>query len=321
VLHDQKALKLIKDNKYLVETADCDRNDFTYGEWLNSIAFNNNAKGIILDVRDDLPYEAIRRLREQGITIATIDDPTDRRLLVDLAFYPPVPQIERMDWKGFMGQLYVGWEWVILRQEFKRKLPYLNIKRKEIHQSQLPKILVTMGGSDPKGMTLKVAKSLALLDDQFEVTIILGPGFVNRRELDKFCNNYMHSCQILENISNMADVMAEVDLAVASFGVTAYELAAMHVPAIHICLSEDHVQSALIFQESGMAVCLGLAECLTEDKIADSIKRTLFEDVLHDNFCHWSEKLDGLGAARIAQLIMLKSDKGVYLHGPQMGCS
>lgn len=321
VIHDQKAIRLIEDNEYFVETADNTRNDFIYGDWLNSIVLNNNAKGIILDVRDDLPYEALRKLREQGITIVTIDDPTDRRLFADFAFYPPVPQIEGMNWNRFTGQLYVGWEWVVLRREFERKLSHSNIKRKEIHQSQSPKILVTMGGSDPKGMTLKVAKALTLIEDQFEVTVILGPAFAYRRNLVELCDNLIQPYRIIENISNMADIMAEVDFAVASFGITAYELAAMHVPAIHVCLSEDHVQSAQIFQESGMATCLGLAECLTEEKIANSIKQVLFEDIPHKKFHHWSEKLDGRGAARIAQLITSKLDKGGYLHEPQMGCS
>jgi spore coat polysaccharide biosynthesis protein SpsF len=93
VLLDQKAIELIENHGYPVETADRTRKDFSYGAWLNSVVVNINARGIILDVRDDLPSETINNLREKGILIATIDDPTDRRLLADFAFYPPVPQV------------------------------------------------------------------------------------------------------------------------------------------------------------------------------------------------------------------------------------
>ena len=40
---------------------------------------------------------------------------------------------------------------------------------------------------------------------------------------------------------------ASADLAVASFGVTAYELAAVGVPAVYLCLTDDHAESAEAF--------------------------------------------------------------------------
>ena len=319
VLLDQKAIELIENHGYHVETTDYARNDFSYGEWLNNVVVNINARGVILDVRDDLPSETINDLRGKGVLIATIDDPTDRRLLADLAFYPPVPQVERMDWQGFTGQLYVGWEWVVLRREFAQTV------RTRREKSRVPKasknILVAMGGSDPQDMTLKAINALALLHEQFGVTIILGPGFTKRKALNESLDNFPHPYRILENISNMADIMAESDIAVASFGVTAYELAAMGVPAIYLCLSEDHVKSALFFQDSGMATCLGLVDHLIEEKIAASIKSALFEDIPHKNIHHQSKKIDGCGVARIAQLIASKLYKGGYLYEPQMGHS
>ena len=70
----------------------------------------------------------------------------------------------------------------------------------------------------------------------------------------------------------MSDIMAEADLAVASFGVTAYELAAMGVPAIYLCLTEDHEQSALMFQDSGLGLSLGLADFATDDELIASVE-------------------------------------------------
>jgi spore coat polysaccharide biosynthesis protein SpsF len=279
VLRDKKAIKIIQDYGYFVETKDFFKNDFIYGDWINSVIQNHNVKCIILDVRDDLPSEIICIYRERGTLIVTIDDPTDRRLLADLAFYPPAPQVAKMDWKGFTGQLYVGWEWVVLRREFSKD----NINHCVINNMtgdvKVPNILITMGGSDPQGMTLKVLKALAFIDNKLEVTVVIGPGFGYQKDLLKLLNHFSHPYRILENVSNMADIMAESNLAVASFGVTAYELAAMQVPTLQICLSEDHVQSALSFQESGMATCLGIAEFLTEEKIAGSLKQALFKKI------------------------------------------
>jgi UDP-2,4-diacetamido-2,4,6-trideoxy-beta-L-altropyranose hydrolase len=322
VLQENKAVELIKNHTYHVETTDYARKDFVYGDWLNSIVHKNSPYAFIFDVRDDLPLETLSRFREKGILIVTIDDPTDRRLLADLVFYPPVSQVKAMNWEGFTGQLYVGWEWVVLRREFSQNRKN-SIKRiNEASKSKILNILVTMGGSDPKGMTLKAIKALIDVDNQFEATIILGPGFVHRERLNELLKNFPHSYRIYENISNIAGIMAESDLAVASFGVTAYELAAIGVPAIHLCLTEDHVQSASSFHDNGMALSLGLEDHVLPDKMAASIQHFINDENLRLRMAHQSKtSVDGRGAIRIAQLVASKLEKGGYLHEPQMGHS
>lgn len=50
-----------------------------------------------------------------------------------------------------------------------------------------------------------------------------------------------HRCyDVREDAHDMPALMAQADLAIASFGVTAYELAARGVPAIYLCLTDDH---------------------------------------------------------------------------------
>ena len=86
--------------------------------WLNAHISSQKPDILILDVRSDLATEALERWRSGGLFIATLDDPSDRRLETDLAFYPPVPQVRDFDWSGFTGELYIGWDWVVLRREF-----------------------------------------------------------------------------------------------------------------------------------------------------------------------------------------------------------
>jgi UDP-2,4-diacetamido-2,4,6-trideoxy-beta-L-altropyranose hydrolase len=319
ILRDNKAIELIESHGYQVTAADPNEEDFCYEEWLNNIVKQNNPNSIILDVRDDLPSETISNFHKQGILIVTIDDPTDRRLLADLAFYPPVPQVERMDWKGFTGQLYVGWEWVVLRREFSQTYRNSSTRRNETCASKIRNILVTMGGSDPQGMTLKAVKAMALLNDHFEATIILGPGFTHRKKLDELLKGFSHQYKIYESLSNMSDIMAEADLAVASFGVTAYELAAMGVPAIYLCLTEDHEQSALMFQDSGLGLSLGLADFATDDELIASVRYFMNnENIRLKTANHLKNNIDGRGATRIAQLVTSVVSKGGYRNESQV---
>ena len=91
---------------------------FYYANWLNECVKKVDARAIVFDVRDGLTRAVVKELRNNGVLIVTIDDPEDKRLEADLAFYPPVPQVKSIDWAGFTGELHIGWEWVILRKEF-----------------------------------------------------------------------------------------------------------------------------------------------------------------------------------------------------------
>jgi len=52
----------------------------------------------------------------------------------------------------------------------------------------------------------------------------------------------------------MAEFLITIDFAIISFGVSAYELVAMRIPAIHICLDEDHWTSSEVFEGMDYAV-------------------------------------------------------------------
>ena len=120
-----------------------DEKTFDYEEWLTDCINQTKANILIMDMRDVLTQKELKRIKKKtGIKVVTIDDPEDKRLEADIAFYPPIPQLEKMNWKGFNGELCIGWEYVVLRKEF--LIPYQKPK------NQIPNILVSMGGTDEK---------------------------------------------------------------------------------------------------------------------------------------------------------------------------
>jgi len=305
VLYDNKAMEMILNHGYKVETANPREDQFDYGDWFNCIVKKNHPCALILDIRDDLPPNIVSNLRKKGILVVTIDDPTDRRLLADLAFYPPVPQVEKMDWQGFTGQRFIGWEWVILRREFSHNDENLYKRIKATKKTKIHNILVTMGGSDPKGMTLKTMEALKVIDGQFEVTIILGPGFAHRDSLNEILGNFPHIHRIFENVLNIGDIMAEADLAVASFGVTAYELAAMGVPSVYLCLTQDHCKSSSVFQKNKIAFCMGQIDEVDVETLAQKVKYLVSHQKLRRNMIKRSQKLfSDNGTPLVAQKII-----------------
>lgn len=135
--------------------------------------------------------------------------------------------------------------------------------------------MITMGGSDPQGMTLKAVKALELLDDNFEAVVVLGVGFQHKEELNDLLSDCKHRFNVRENVKNMVEIMSQSDFAIVSFGVTAYELAVMGVPAIYLCLTEDHAESVSAFVEEGRAISLGVFTHVNTEMIAKQISNIL----------------------------------------------
>lgn len=288
--------KLVRARGYLAFTPPEDEGWFDYPEWLEGVVNQVQARALVLDVRDDLPARAVGRLREGGLLIATLDDPSDRRLEADLAFYPPVPQAKRLHWTGFTGQLHLGWEWVVLRRGF----AHAPIR---VHHER-PMVLMTMGGSDPAGLTLRAVAALDRLPGDFDALVVLGPGHSDHGELaDLLAATRRHFC-LRHDVSDMPGLMAQADLAVASFGVTAYELAAMGVPAIYLCLTQDHAESASAFVEAGMADSLGVCTQVTAEVLAERVGALLADAPRRARMGQRARGLvDGCGAERVARMV------------------
>lgn len=296
-------IKMVEEKGYRVIALQESGQYFDYGNWLIECVKEVAARVIVLDVRDGLTREAVKELRNKGILIVTIDDSDDKRLEADLAFYPPVPQVQSTDWAGFTGQLYAGWEWVVLRREFAYRPPRIPHNH--------PVILVTMGGSDPAGLTLKTVEALDPLDEDFETVVVLGPSFCHGHALNNLLLRARRRFNLRQDVTDMPGLMAQADLAVVSFGVTAYELLAMSVPAIHVCLTADHSESASAFVEAGVALNLGVYGDSTPGALARSVRSLLEQNELRILMSRRASGLiDGGGAARIADLIATNVERG-----------
>ena len=272
------------------------------GKWVDGLIKMMSPDALIMDFRTDLRGSWVKGWREKGVLIVDIDDLGDRRLESDLAFYPPVPQVNEMDWQGFEGKLFSGWEWVILRRQFSDPPG-----RPASKPGDPPVILVTMGGSDPAGLTVRALRVLDLVEEKFRVITVVGRGFSQRKDLAQVLREVSYPVEVLEDVDDMASVMSKADLAIASFGVTAYELAVMGVPAVFLCLTEDHARSASLFEEAGIGVNLGVHSKVREGEVRKALMKLLADPVhLKGMSQEASSLVDGRGAARAGALMVEK---------------
>jgi spore coat polysaccharide biosynthesis protein SpsF len=246
---------------------------------------------LVLDCREGPSRAEIAGLNAG--TVCVIDDASERRLAADLAYYPPVPQAEALDWSGSHCTARIGWEWSLLglSQTPPRPKP----------MSPRPTLLVAMGGSDPHELTLRMARALTRLDPVFRARFVIGPGMKDREKIAAAIVKLKSNFETIEGADDLATEYASADLALAAFGVTAYELASYGVPALYLCLTEDHALSASAFEYAGMGISLGLADQAADERIARSVL-ALLGDAQRRREMHQAGRMtiDGNGAARIA---------------------
>ena len=260
----------------------------------SELLVNNKVDAIVFDGQNGLSNEYIQAL--SAVTVV-IDDSSDRRLVTDLGFYPPVPQFEKLNWQNAKGCYFHGWDWVVLN------LPS-QISRQQSDDGT-PQVLLTMGGSDPKGFTLKALKAMGQVEQSFKLHLVVGPAFKQTQQVTELIKELKLNVQIYQSLPNLFRLMSKADIAVASFGVTAYELASMGVPVILLSLTDDHSQTAQLFNEFGMGISLGLGENISELELAKQVNNLLANVSERNTMSQQGQKLiDGKGAERIGMKIL-----------------
>lgn len=248
---------------------------------------------LVLDCREGPSRAELSHMSQSIAVTAVVDDASERRLAVDFAYYPPLPQVDELEWQGSRCTPRIGWEWAPLG------LAAGAVRSKPL--SPRPTLLVAMGGSDPFGLTLRAARALARLDPVFRARFVIGPGMEEREKVAAAIVKLKSNFETIEGADDLATEYACADFALAAFGVTAYELASFGVPSLYLCLTEDHALSASAFEYAGMGVSLGIADAASDELIAKSVW-TLLGDATRRREMRAAGLMtvDGEGAARIA---------------------
>lgn len=251
---------------------------------------------LLLDGREGPSRADLAKLKRGVAVTAVIDDAHERRLAADYAYYPPVPGAIALNWGGSHTLPRLGWEWAILGLN-SNNLP----QSREAGRSTRPTVLVAMGGSDPCGLTLRMAKALSVLDCEFRVRFVIGTGMKEAQKVARGLVMLKKNYETVEGASDLSTEYAGADVALCAFGVTAYELAASGVPALYVALNEDHLASASAFADAGMGISLGLAAKAGDAEIARHVQWLLNRpNVRREMRAMALSLVDGQGAARVA---------------------
>ncbi len=148
------------------------------GNALASLVASKRPDIVICDARENLARDDLVRLAAKIAVVAVIDDSSDRRLSATHAYFPPVPQVENLSWKGTKTQVRVGWEWALLGFDPSSVAP-----NRVSLDAVRARMVISMGGSDPLDLTRLAACGLAKITAPFGARFVIGPGFRNPSRL------------------------------------------------------------------------------------------------------------------------------------------
>lgn len=143
------------------------------------------------------------------------------------------------------GKVFAGGAYTPLREQFSLH-PY--------HVwDEVKDLFLSTGGTDPFNIAGSLAAKLIASGDFRDVSIhiLTGPMHVHRAEL-KTLSEQNDRILLHENVTDMAALMAECDLAFSAGGTTLYELCAVGVPSVSYSMADNQMPGAQAFDQAGL---------------------------------------------------------------------
>ncbi len=149
---------------------------------------------------------------------------------------------------------------------------YLDMRDKQINE-YAKKLLITCGGSDPTLVSSRVLNALGKFDKRvLDIKLVIGPGFSDRleRELLRIADASPHNVIFVKAPDNLSEAMEWCDLAIATSGLTKYELAATGTPAILMSIDQSHDAVNQNFSCANSVIDLGVVSKVSDVDLTDS---------------------------------------------------
>lgn len=194
-------------------------------DWLTP----SSVQGLFIDDYE-INSDDLKQLSDSEKIIGILDDQSCRRAMPVGLVINPAPDLTPADFSESApaATFCLGPEFTFLREEFHR------FPDKPLHERE--RILITLGGTDPKALSLPLAIALASELPSTPFDLILGHNFQPPSAAPE--NLTIHS-----RVDNMAALMGEAGLAVTAAGGTLGELASQGVPTISLTLFDNQMSA------------------------------------------------------------------------------
>lgn len=226
-----------------------------HSHWLGATQVEDAAAcaGILTDVNTDwlivdnyaLDDRWELALKPHYRKLMVIDDLADRPhhcdLLLDQTFGRDAEDYHAL--VPASSRLLCGSRYALLRPEFAALRDY-SLQRRA--KPQLRQLLITMGGVDKDNATGQVLETLrgCALPPQCQITVVMGATAPWLAEVSRQAQNMPWPTTVMVGVSDMAQLMADSDLAIGAAGATSWERCCLGLPTIMLVLADNQYKVA-----------------------------------------------------------------------------
>jgi UDP-2,4-diacetamido-2,4,6-trideoxy-beta-L-altropyranose hydrolase len=293
-------------------------------DWLENVIFERGIQRLVV-APHSLSAELIRKVSPDWLVIDSYEIPAE--LIGSARAFTRVLAIVDGDTRNVDADLYVdhnvgaenimwpsnvsprmlaGSRYALIRRAVR------NVKREAPWQaiSEPPRVLAFMGGTDPTGMIVRVARAIAALPITTKGVVICAPAW---REQVAALLADKPEIRVIPPTNDLPALLATTDIAISAAGTSSWELCTLGIPSILIEVVDNQTESLRKMTKLGLVIGLspsdfdgnGLTESLTshlEALLNDESARHRLSQRCADTF-------DGQGTQRVVEA-MLKLSVG-----------
>ncbi len=263
---------------------------------LADLCITDSAQFVLLDRRDN-SLEYVSALTQAGLFVVDLEDRGTGRceshILIDGHIWPGSEEA------GCRGKPLCGFgpDWALLDPRYARAAACL-CRTPEIERLQaVREVVVSLGGSDPAGLTRIVLSQLDRVEGDFRVSLVAGPG-VDTSGLE--CR--YHELRVLQGLRCLDEVFSEAQLAVVSGGVTMLEALCVGLPVLVVPQHrEQYVNAARFALRASLSLVPPPEDPAHRERIFRALEQLVEDPVLRVGLARAGAALvDGRGVERLA---------------------
>jgi UDP-2,4-diacetamido-2,4,6-trideoxy-beta-L-altropyranose hydrolase len=169
----------------------------------------------------------------------------------------------------------------------------------------LRELLITMGGVDKDNATSQVLQALRTcpLPAECRITVVMGATAPWLGEVRTLAQDMPWPTRVLVGVNDMAQLMADSDLAIGAAGATSWERCCLGLPTIMLVLAENQRKIAEALCEAGAAHLLDGSKLLNRPLLTPEYLEPLW---LSATSVAAAAITDGLGVAQVIKALICK---------------
>lgn len=208
-----------------------------------------------------LDYRWQEVLQEHTAKLLVIDDLADRKhscqLLLDQTFGR-----QAKDYKPLVPEtctLLLGSQYALLRPEFSQWRDF-SLKRRA--KPEFKKLLISLGGVDAENVTSRVLEAVNDFEQlkDVDITVVMGPTSPHLVSVQRLVEELPFNIKVTVNVSDMAELMANSDLAIGAAGATTWERCCLGLPSILLVVADNQRKVAETLSKEKIVEVLSISK-------------------------------------------------------------